>query len=50
MLRSLSISNFALIKKTEIQFGDGLNVLSGETGAGQSILIDALGLVLGGEH
>ena len=47
MLRSLSISNFALIKKTEIQFGDGLNVLSGETGAGKSILIDALGLVLG---
>jgi DNA repair protein RecN (Recombination protein N) len=48
MLRSLSISNFALIKKTEIQFRDGLNVLSGETGAGKSILIDALGLVLGG--
>lgn len=47
MLRSLSISNFALIKKTEIQFGDGLNVLSGETGAGKSILIDALGIVLG---
>lgn len=48
MLRSLSISNFALIKKTEIQFEGGLNVLSGETGAGKSILIDALGLVLGG--
>ena len=48
MLRSLSISNFALIKKTEIQFRNGLNVLSGETGAGKSILIDALGLVLGG--
>lgn len=47
MLRSLSISNFALIKKTQIQFGDGLNVLSGETGAGKSILIDALGVVLG---
>lgn len=47
MLRSLSISNFALIKKTEIKFGAGLNVLSGETGAGKSILIDALGIVLG---
>lgn len=47
MLRSLSIANFALIKKTEIEFGDGLNVLSGETGAGKSILIDALGIVLG---
>ena len=42
MLRSLSISNFALIKKTEIQFRDGLNVLSGETGAGKSIIIDSI--------
>ncbi len=47
MLRSLSIHNFALIKKTEIIFREGLNILSGETGAGKSILIDALNLVLG---
>ncbi len=47
MLKSLNISNFALIDKTEAEFGEGLNILTGETGAGKSILTDALGAVLG---
>ncbi len=47
MLSRLHIENFALIDKLSIQFGEGLNVLTGATGAGKSILIDALGLLLG---
>jgi DNA repair protein RecN (Recombination protein N) len=47
MLRTLRIRNFALIEKLEIDFGPGLNILTGETGAGKSIIIGALGLVLG---
>lgn len=47
MLLELTISDFAIIDQTSIHFEDGLNVLSGETGAGKSILIDALGAVLG---
>ena len=47
MLKSLSVQNFALIEKAELEFGEGLNILTGETGAGKSILIDALGAVLG---
>jgi len=47
MLAALHISNFVLIERQEIRFGAGLNVLSGETGAGKSILLDALGLCLG---
>ena len=47
MLVELAISNFAIIEAVHIPFGPGLNVLSGETGAGKSILIDALGAVLG---
>lgn len=47
MLKSLSVKNFALIEKIELEFNEGLNVLTGETGAGKSILIDALGAVLG---
>ncbi len=47
MLKSLSVQNFALIEKVDLEFGDGLNILTGETGAGKSILIDALGAVLG---
>ena len=47
MLLELSIINFALIESLKIQFSNGLNILTGETGAGKSIIIDALGLVLG---
>ena len=47
MLRALSIRNLAIIDALELEFGAGFSVLSGETGAGKSILIEALGLVLG---
>ncbi len=47
MLRSLSIRNVVLIEKLDIDFQPGLCVLTGETGAGKSILLDALGLALG---
>ncbi len=47
MLLELSITDFAIIERTTIRFTEGLNALTGETGAGKSILIDALGAVLG---
>ena len=47
MLASLSINNFALIEKLNIDFSDKLSIITGETGAGKSILLGALGLVLG---
>ena len=47
MLKSLHIQNFAIIEKLELDFFNGLSVLTGETGAGKSIIIDAIGLVLG---
>ena len=47
MIVSLSIENFALIEKLSVRFSDGFSVISGETGAGKSILLGALGLVLG---
>ena len=47
MLRELSIQNVAIIEDVQVAFGPGLNVLSGETGAGKSIILGALGLVLG---
>jgi DNA repair protein RecN (Recombination protein N) len=47
MLRYLKISNLAIIDKVEVEFGEGFNVLTGETGAGKSILIGALNLLLG---
>ncbi|MCB2292000.1 DNA repair protein RecN [Clostridium algoriphilum] len=49
MLLQLNIMNFALIEKLNINFEQGFNVLSGETGAGKSILIDAINYVLGGK-
>jgi DNA repair protein RecN (Recombination protein N) len=48
VLSALRISNFAVIDAAEVEFGAGLTVMTGETGAGKSILVDALGLLLGG--
>ncbi len=48
MLRFLSIKRLAVIDAVEVEFGPGLNVLTGETGAGKSILVEAVGLLLGG--
>ena len=47
MLLSLSIKNYALIESLEIDFSNQFSVITGETGAGKSILLGALGLVLG---
>ena len=47
MLRVLRIENLAVVASAEIEFGPGLNLLTGETGAGKSIVVDALGLVCG---
>ena len=49
MLVSLRINNFALIDRLELQFDKGLNVLTGETGAGKSIILDAIDAALGGK-
>ncbi len=49
MLLSLRIENFALIDRLELEFGAGLNVLTGETGAGKSIILDAIDAALGGK-
>lgn len=48
MLTTLSIRDVVLIEALDLDFGRGLGVLTGETGAGKSILLDALGLALGG--
>ena len=47
MLKSIVIKNYALIDELTIQFSGGLVIITGETGAGKSIIIDALGLVIG---
>ncbi|MCE9540461.1 MAG: AAA family ATPase, partial [Bacteroidetes bacterium] len=47
MLKHLSIQNYALIDKLEVDFSDGLTIITGETGAGKSILLGALGLIAG---
>ena len=47
MLSSLRVKDYALIDEVEIEFGHGLNIITGETGAGKSILMGALGLILG---
>lgn len=49
MLLCLRIENFALIDQLELEFGTGLNVLTGETGAGKSIILDAIDAILGGK-
>ena len=48
MLREIHIQNYAVIDNLAVEFGPGLNLLSGETGSGKSILVDALGLAMGG--
>src|SRR5688572_121072 len=48
MLRFLRIRNLAVISTVEVEFEAGFNVLTGETGAGKSILVEAVGLLLGG--
>ena len=47
MLKSLSIENIAVIEKADIDFSEGLNVLTGETGAGKSIVVDSINAILG---
>ena len=47
MLQNLHVKNIALIDETEVDFGQGLNILTGETGAGKSILLGSVGLALG---
>ena len=47
MLQKLSIQNYAIIDELEIEFSGKLNVITGETGAGKSIIVGALGLILG---
>jgi DNA repair protein RecN (Recombination protein N) len=47
MIKSLVITNIAVVAAVELELQDGFTVLTGETGAGKSILVDALGLVLG---
>lgn len=50
MLQNLHVKNLALIDETEVEFGPGLNILTGETGAGKSILLGSVGLALGGRY
>ena len=47
MLAHLSVRDFAIVERLELELRTGMTVLTGETGAGKSILIDALGLTLG---
>ena len=49
MLVHLHVKNLALIEETEVEFGPGLNILTGETGAGKSILLGSIQLILGGK-
>ena len=47
MIKTLKIKNIALIDEVKIEFGNGFNILTGETGAGKSIIIDSLNFLLG---
>src|SRR5262252_2974156 len=48
MLRELVVENYAVIERARVRFRPGLNLLTGETGSGKSIVVDALGLLFGG--
>src|SRR5258706_2352524 len=48
MLVELAVENYAVIEKVRVRFHPGLNLLTGETGSGKSLVVDALGLLLGG--
>lgn len=48
MLAHLSVNNFAIVKSLQLELSKGMTTITGETGAGKSIAIDALGLCLGG--
>ncbi|MGH9365428.1 MAG: AAA family ATPase, partial [Thermoanaerobaculia bacterium] len=48
MLRRLTVRNFAIVEDLELALGPGLTVITGETGAGKSILVDAVALLAGG--
>lgn len=50
MLQYLHVKNLALIDEIEVEFGRGLNILTGETGAGKSIILGSVGLALGGRY
>ena len=50
MLKRLTVKNFALLSALEIEFGERLNILSGETGAGKSIIVDCIMLLKGGRY
>lgn len=50
MLQSLHVKNLALIEEIEVDFGQGLNILTGETGAGKSIILGSVNLALGGRY
>lgn len=49
MLQYLHVKNLALIDEIEVEFGRGLNILTGETGAGKSIILGSVNLALGGD-
>ena len=48
MLLELLVENYAVVERVRVRFHDGLNLLTGETGSGKSIVVDALGLLFGG--
>ena len=50
MLKNLYVKNLALIDETEVEFTEGLNILTGETGAGKSLLLGSVNLALGGKY